>query len=185
MSEAAEFPAELLQRASKIKLLLMDCDGVLTDGKIYLLPGSGGTLFETKAFDSQDGIALQWAHKAGIKTGIISGRKSEAVRERAVTAHMKYLYEGNTAKLPLFEEILADSKLPPEEIAYIGDDVTDLPIMRRVGLAAAPVNSRPEALRAAHFVAPHPGGGGAVRAVIELLLRAQNRWPEIMAQYEI
>jgi 3-deoxy-D-manno-octulosonate 8-phosphate phosphatase (KDO 8-P phosphatase) len=185
MANSTEYPAALLDRASKIKLLLMDCDGVLTNGHIYLLPDGKGGLFETKAFDSQDGIALQWAHQMGIHTGIISGRTSVAVQERARTAHMKYLYEGNTAKLPLFDEILADSQLAPEQIGYIGDDVTDLPIMRRVGLSAAPSDSCAEALAAAHYVAPTPGGSGAVRAVIELLLKAQRHWPTIMAKYEI
>jgi 3-deoxy-D-manno-octulosonate 8-phosphate phosphatase (KDO 8-P phosphatase) len=185
MKQEATFSKKLLKRAAKIKLLLMDCDGVLTNGHIYLLPDGNGGLFETKTFDSQDGIALQWAHQVGIHTGIISGRTSPAVKERARTAHMKYLYEGNTLKLPLFEEILADSKLAPDEIGYVGDDVTDLPIMARVGLAAAPSSSRSEALAAAHFVAPSPGGSGAVRDVIELLLKAQKRWPEIMAKYDI
>ena len=185
MSKETGFSKKLLKRAAKIKLLLMDCDGVLTDGHIYLLSDGQGGLFETKTFDSQDGIALQWAHQMGIATGIISGRTSPAVKERARTAHMKYLYEGNTTKLPLFEEILADSGLTPDEVGYIGDDVTDLPIMTRAGLAAAPSNSRPEALAAAHFVAPSRGGSGAVRDVIELLLKAQKRWPEIMAKYDI
>ena len=185
MTKETKASGDLMARAAKIKLLLMDCDGVLSNGHIYFLPDGQGGLFETKTFDSQDGIALQWAHQAGILTGIISGRKSAAVQERARTAHMKYLYEGNTTKLPLFEEILADSGLKPEQVGYVGDDVTDLPIMKRVGLAAAPSNSRPEALAAAHYVAPSPGGSGAVREVIELLLKAQERWPEIMAKYDI
>ena len=185
MIDSSSFPAPLVEKAAKIKLLLMDCDGVLTDGRIYFLPAPGGGLFETKGFDSKDGIALLWAHAAGIQTGIISGRTSPAVEERARSAHMKYLYQGNTAKLPLFEEILADSGLSADEIAYVGDDITDLPIMRRVGLATAPSDSRPEVLEVAHFVAPAPGGDGAVRAVIELLLKAQKRWPDVMAKYEI
>ncbi len=185
MSQGTKFPKKLLKRAAKVKLLLMDCDGVLPDVHIYLLPYGHGGLFETNTFDSQDGIALQWAHQVGIHTGIISGRTSPAVQERARTAHMKYLYEGNTLKLPLFQEILKDSGLTADEVGYIGDDVTDLPIMSRVGLAAAPSNSRPETLAAAHFVARLPGGSGAVREVIELLLKAQKRWPDIMAKYEI
>ncbi len=185
MRQAKSFPPELLARAAKIKLLLMDCDGVLTDGRIYFVPGSSGELTETKAFHSQDGIAFQWARAAGIDTGIISGRSSPAVEERARTAHMRYLYQGNTTKLPLFEEILADSGLAAECVAYLGDDITDLPIMLRAGLAAAPADSRSEALDAAHFVTSSPGGRGAVRDVIELLLVAQNRWPEILAKYEI
>ena len=185
MAEAIPYPAELIQRASKVKLLLMDCDGVLTDGRIYLLPDPAGGLFETKAFHSTDGIALHWAHAAGIEMGIISGRTSRAVEERARTGHMKYLYQGDTGKIPAFEEVLADSQLPPEQVGYIGDDLTDLPIMRRVGLAAAPSDSRPEVLEAAHFVTPAPGGGGAVRDVIELILKGQGRWSDVVAKYEI
>lgn len=185
MSESNQYSHELAERASKIKLLLMDCDGVLTDGHIYFLPNPAGGLFETKAFDSQDGIALLWAHAVGIDTGIISGRKSTAVEERARTAHMRYLYQGSTTKLPLLEEILKDSGLSPAEVGYIGDDLTDLPIMRRTGLAACPSNSRPEVIEAAHFVAPSPGGSGAVREVMELLLKSQGRWDEILAKYNI
>jgi 3-deoxy-D-manno-octulosonate 8-phosphate phosphatase (KDO 8-P phosphatase) len=185
MDEAHSYSPELLARASKIKLLLMDCDGVLTDGRIYLIPLPNGELAETKTFDSQDGIALQWAHTVGIHTGIISGRTSPAVEARARTAHMRYLYQGNTTKLPLFEEILADASLTPDQVAYMGDDVTDLPIMRRVGLASAPCNSRREALRAAHYVTPSPGGSGAVRDLIEMLLVAQNHWADVLGKYQI
>ena len=185
MSETGSYSEGLLSRASKIKLFLMDCDGVLTNGHIYFLPDGKGGLFETKGFDCEDGIALQWAHTTGIQTGIISGRGSPAVEERAHSAHMKYLYQGNTRKLPLFEEILADSGLSAEEIAYMGDDLTDLPILKRAGLAAAPANSRVSGHEAVHFVTASSGGAGAVRDVIELLLKAQNRWGEIMAKYEI
>ena len=184
MSETGEFSSDLLARAAQVKLLLMDCDGVLTNGHIYFLPDPNGGLFETKTFDSQDGIALQWAYRVGIQTGIISGRSSPAVEERARSAKMKYLYQGETRKAPLLEEILTDSGLTLAQIAYIGDDVTDLPIMRRVGLAAAPSNSRPEVLDAAHYVAPSVGGSGAVRDVIELLLKGQKRWTEILALYQ-
>ena len=179
------YSENLLSRAAKIKLLLMDCDGVLTDGKVYFLPDGKGGLFETKSFDCEDGIALQWAHTSGIQTGIISGRGSPAVEERARSVHMKYLYQRNTRKLPLFEEILVGSGLGAEEVAYIGDDVTDLPLLKRAGLATAPANSRVSRHEAVHFVTPSPGGSGAVRDVIELLLKAQNRWTEIMAKYEI
>jgi 3-deoxy-D-manno-octulosonate 8-phosphate phosphatase (KDO 8-P phosphatase) len=185
MADKKSFPPELLERASKIKLLLMDCDGVLTDGRIYLLEGPSGQLFETKTFNTKDGIALAWAYSAGIATGIISGRKSPAVEERARTAHMRYLFQGSTTKLPLFEEVLRDSGLTPEQIGYVGDDLTDLPLMRRCGLAAAPADSQPEVLEAAHFVASVAGGQGAVRAVIELLLVAQDRWADVLAKYYI
>jgi 3-deoxy-D-manno-octulosonate 8-phosphate phosphatase (KDO 8-P phosphatase) len=183
MPSAKTYTPAQLERASGIKLLLMDCDGVLTDGRIYLLEGPNGKLFETKTFNTKDGIALAWAYQAGIGTGIISGRKSPAVEERARTAHMRYLFQGNTTKLPLFEEILKDSGLTPGQIGYMGDDLTDLPLMRRCGLAAAPADSQPEVIEAAHFVSPARGGYGAVRAVIELLLVAQNRWDDVLAKY--
>jgi len=185
MPHTNSYPPDLLGRASKIKLLLMDCDGVLTDGRIYLLEGANGNLFETKTFNTKDGIAFAWAYAAGIETGIISGRKSPAVEERARTAHMRYLFQGNTTKLPLFEEVLKDSGFAPEQIGYIGDDLTDLPLMRRCGLAAAPADSAPLVLEAAHFVTPANGGEGAVRNVIELLLVAQNRWDEVLAKYNV
>ena len=184
MSESNSYSPNLLARAKLVKLLLMDCDGVLTNGHIYFLPTPDGGLFETKTFDSQDGIALQWAYRAEIQTGIISGRTSPAVEERARSAKMRYLYQGDTRKAPLLEEILADSGLRPEQVAYIGDDVTDLPIMRHVGLATAPSNSRAEVLEAAHYVTPSIGGSGCVRDVIELLLKAQNRWKDTLAQYQ-
>jgi 3-deoxy-D-manno-octulosonate 8-phosphate phosphatase (KDO 8-P phosphatase) len=183
MPSPKSYSPEQLERASKIKLLLMDCDGVLTDGRIYLLEGPDGKLFETKTFNTKDGIALAWAYAAGIETGIMSGRKSRAVEERARTAHMRYLFQGSTTKLPLFEEVLKDSGLAPEQISFMGDDLTDLPPMRRCGLAAAPADSQPEVLEAAHYVTPAKGGHGAVRAVIELLLVAQDRWGEVLAKY--
>ena len=185
MSVTEIYPAELVARARKIKLLLMDCDGVLTDGKVYFLPMPDGAISETKCFDCQDGMALQWAWKNGIQTGIISGRGGMAVKERARSAHMSYLFEGNTEKLPLLEEVIADSGLAPEEIAYIGDDVTDIPLLKRVGLAAAPTNARPEVLDYVHFEAPRAGGAGAVREVIELLLKAQGKWDAIWAKYDV
>ena len=178
-----EYSQELLGRAAKIKLLLLDCDGVMTDGKVYFLPNGEDAVFETKGFDSHDGIALRWAKSVGIEIGIISGRRSAAVEERARSLDAKYLYQGRTDKMPLFLEILEDSGLDPEQVAFVGDDVTDLPLLTRVGLAAAPANSRPEALQAAHFRLSSSGGRGAVRDVIELLLKAQGHWVGIMAQY--
>ena len=185
MSTTEIYPPELVERARKIKLLLLDCDGVLTDGRVYFLPMPDGSVSETKCFDCQDGIALQWAWKNGIDTGVISGRGGMAVKERARSAHMRYLFEGNTEKLPLFEQVLQDSGLQPEQIAYVGDDVTDLPLLKRVGLAAAPSNSRREVLDVVHFEIPRPGGSGAVREVIELLLKAQEKWDDVWAKYDV
>ena len=171
--------------ASKIRLLLMDVDGVLTDGKLYNVPGADGGMVETKGFDSQDGIGLQWLARVGIVTGVISGRLSPATAERARQCKMKYVYQGHTEKIPIVNEILADAKLEASEVAYIGDDLTDVVVMRRVGLAIATANARPEVKAIAHYVTRQAGGQGAVREVVELLLKAQGRWPEILKHYEV
>lgn len=175
---------EIRSRAARVRLVLMDVDGVLTDGKYFHVPNPQGGLFEVKLFDSQDGIALQWLHRAGIRTGVISGRDAEATRERARTSHMAYCYMGNTEKLPIFGEILADSGLAPDEIAYIGDDLTDAILMKRVGLAVAVANAVPEVKAMAHYVTVAAGGSGAVREASELILEAQGKWEEILRHYE-
>ena len=177
--------ADVTLLASKIKLLLMDVDGVLTDGKLYNVPGPDGKMAETKGFDSQDGIALQWMARLGIPTGLISGRVSPATVERATQTRFKYIYQGHTEKIPILEEILADARLSREEVAYIGDDFTDVVVMRRVGLAFATANARPEVKPIAHYVTRASGGQGAVREVIEVLLKAQGRWNEILRHYEV
>jgi 3-deoxy-D-manno-octulosonate 8-phosphate phosphatase (KDO 8-P phosphatase) len=174
-----------VQMAARVKLLLMDVDGVLTDGKLYNVPGPDGKMVETKGFDSRDGIGLQWLSWKGIKTGVISGRLSPATEERARQCKMTYIYQGHIEKIPILEEILADAKVDPSEVAYIGDDLTDVVIMHRVGLAVAPANARTEVKAAAHYVTEAVGGDGAVREVVELLLKAQNRWPEILKHYEL
>jgi len=172
-------------RASRIKLLLMDVDGVLTDGRLINVPAPGGGMFETKAFDSQDGIALQWLSWNGIATGVISGRLSPATEERARQVKMSYVYQGHIEKIPILEEILAKSGIQPEETAYAGDDLTDVVVMHRVGLAIATANARPEVKRAAHYITSVPGGRGAVREIGELLLQAQGLWSAILKKYEV
>lgn len=173
------------ERARKVKLLLMDVDGVLTDGKVYHLPGSDGQWTETKAFDSQDGIALQWLSWKGIQTGLISGRESPAVEMRARQGHMRYCYQGHIEKIPILEEILADSGFAAEQIGYVGDDFTDVVLFRRVGLAVAVASSRTEVKQSAHYVTAAAGGHGAVREVAELLLKTQGHWDEILEKYAI
>lgn len=176
---------ELVERAAKIKLLLMDVDGVLTDGKLHYAPGPDGRVVETKAFDSQDGISLRWAVSKGIKTGMISGGDSEAVEARARRVECSYVYQRRLEKIPVLEEILSKEKIGGDAVAYIGDDLTDVVIMRRVGLAFAVQNARPEVKRAAHVVTDRRGGQGAVREVVETLLRAQGAWDEILRHYEV
>jgi 3-deoxy-D-manno-octulosonate 8-phosphate phosphatase (KDO 8-P phosphatase) len=175
---------DIQQRAARVRLVLMDVDGVLTDGRLYNVPGPDGKMVETKGFDSQDGIALQWLRWHGIETGVISGRVSPATEERARQVKMSYVYQGHIEKIPILEEISARSGVPLAETAYVGDDLTDIVVMRRVGLAFAPGNARAEVKRAAHVVTAALGGSGAVREVIEFLLRAQGKWAEILKKYE-
>lgn len=173
------------ERAARVRLLLMDVDGVMTDGRLYNVPGPDGRVWETKGFDSQDGIALQWLCWKGIKTGLISGRDSAAAAERARQCRFAYVYQGHIEKIPILEEILADSRLDPSEVGYIGDDLTDIVVMRRVGFAVATANARPEVKRAAHWVTSEEGGRGAVRATAELILKAQGHWSDILRKYEV
>jgi 3-deoxy-D-manno-octulosonate 8-phosphate phosphatase (KDO 8-P phosphatase) len=163
----------------------MDVDGVLTDGRLINVPAPDGSIFESKAFDSQDGIALQWLSWNGIATGVISGRVSPATAERARQVSMRYVYQGHIEKVPILQEILAQSGISPDETAYAGDDLTDLVVMRRVGLSIATANARPEVKRAAHCVTTAPGGQGAVREIAEFLLQAQGRWSDILKKYEV
>lgn len=170
--------------AANVKLLLMDVDGVLTDGRLYHFPDVNGRMVETKGFDSQDGIALQWLHWYGIATGVISGRVSPATEERARQAKMKYVYQGHIEKIPILEEIFADAQVKPSQVAYIGDDLTDIVVMRRVGLSFATANARPEVKRAADVVLHAAGGHGAVREACEFILRAKGHFEELLKKYE-
>jgi 3-deoxy-D-manno-octulosonate 8-phosphate phosphatase (KDO 8-P phosphatase) len=182
---AATPSPELLARAAKIEVLLMDVDGVLTDGRLYNIPFPDGSILETKAFDSQDGIALQWLNWHGIASGVISGRVSPATVERARQARMKYVYQGHIEKIPILEEILADAKVAPENVAFIGDDFTDVVIFNRVGLSVATANAREEVKASAQYTTAAKGGEGAVREVCELILKAKGIWPAILKKYEI
>jgi len=176
--------SQAMPLASRIKVLLMDVDGVLTDGRLYNIQMADGSLAETKGFDSQDGIGLQWLSWYGIKTGVISGRVSPATAERARQTKMSYVYQGHIEKIPILEEIMRDADVTKDDVAYVGDDLTDIVCMRRVGFAVATANARVEVKRAAHYVTQVPGGSSAIREVVELVLEAQGRWPEILKKYE-
>lgn len=171
--------------AAGIKLLLMDVDGVLTDGRLFLVPDAEGNMVETKGFDSQDGIALRWLAWNNIEAGVISGRESPATAERARQVEMTYVFQGHIEKIPVYEQIMADAKVRSEEVAYIGDDLTDVVIMRRVGLSFATANARTEVKRAANAVTDATGGSGAVREVIELLLKSRGAWDGLLKKYEV
>jgi 3-deoxy-D-manno-octulosonate 8-phosphate phosphatase (KDO 8-P phosphatase) len=173
-----EASADITSRASRIKLLLMDCDGVLTDGRIWLTPDGD----EQKGFHARDGQGISIWHRAGYQTGIISGRASSGVERRAHELKIKYIYQYSKNKLIAIEEIVADANVSLDECCYIGDDLGDIAVMRRVGLAVAVADAADDAKATAHYVTTRNGGDAAVREVIELILQAQNRWDELVTQ---
>lgn len=180
-----ELTQELQECFARVRLLLMDVDGVLTDGRLFNIPDASGRMVETKGFDSQDGIGLQWLHWNNVQTGLISGRLSPATDERARQLNIRYVYQGHIEKIPILEQIATNSGIPRARIAYVGDDLTDIVVMRRVGLAIATANARPEVKRAANYVTQAAGGRGAIREVAELILTAQGYWAAILKKYEV
>ncbi|OIN99742.1 MAG: hypothetical protein AUJ51_12135 [Elusimicrobia bacterium CG1_02_56_21] len=171
-------------RAQKIKLFLMDVDGVLTDGKMYYVPGKGGAMAEIKAFHSLDGIGLRLLNQFGILTGVITGRESPGTEERAKGLGMSYAYQGFLSKLDPLNKILSASGLKPENVAYMGDDWTDIPVLKKAGFACAPANAQDEVKKAAHFVTKKEGGMGAVREACDFILKSQGHWGTIMKYVE-
>ena len=165
-------------RARKIRVLLVDVDGVLTDGRIYLQSLPDGTAAEMKVFSAYDGAGLKLARAAGLRTGLITGRDSAAVTRRAREVDMDFIYQDRAEKLSAYEEILREAGVGDAQVAYIGDDLPDLPVLGRAGLAIAVANAAPEVKRAAHYVTARAGGEGAVREVVELLLKAQGKWEQ-------
>jgi len=168
----------LLKRAARIRLVLMDVDGVLTDSRILLHSMPDGTATEIKVFSAYDGAGLKLAKLAGLRTGLITGRDSPATTRRAREVDMDFVYQNRGEKLPAYEEILRESSVRDGEVTYVADDLPDLPILARVGLAVAVANAVPEVKKAAHYVTSKSGGDGAVREVIELVLKAQGKWAE-------
>jgi 3-deoxy-D-manno-octulosonate 8-phosphate phosphatase (KDO 8-P phosphatase) len=179
--------SQIHRRARKIKLLLMDVDGVFTDGRIYYLPNPRGGFLETKGFFSRDGLGLRLAQQAGLKTGIISGRASPIVEFRAKELGLHFIQQGSVEKLEPYERMLHAAGLKDEEVCYIGDDIVDLPILRRVGLAVAVADCCQELRRHVHYRTRARGGFGAVRETIELILDAQGKWEAIRksARFEV
>jgi 3-deoxy-D-manno-octulosonate 8-phosphate phosphatase (KDO 8-P phosphatase) len=175
-------PAMSKARAKKIKLLLLDVDGVMTDGKLYFLP-SGESTVEVKGFHAHDGAGFSLARLGGIRTGIITKRVSETVRLRARDLKIEHVYQGAADKLAAFREILASEKLNPEEAAFVGDDIIDLPVMRACGLAFAVADAREDVKDEAHVITGHRGGEGAVRDAIEYILKAQGSLARCVEAY--
>ncbi len=161
---------DILARAQGIRLVIFDVDGVLTDGSLYL--GDDGQ--EYKAFHSRDGHGMKMLQQSGVAIGIITGRSSEVVRIRMQSLGVEHVFQGKLEKLPAYEELRDKLGLKDTQVAYVGDDVVDLPIMRRVGLAIAVNDAHPLVLQHAHWQTPHAGGRGAGRDVCELIMEAQG-----------
>jgi len=166
-------------RAARLRLLIFDVDGVLTDGTIVM--HADGT--ESKGFNIRDGAAIVWAQRQGLPVALLSARTSAATSQRAAQLAIRTVVQGVSTKLQAYEQILRDAGLTDEEVSFMGDDLLDLPVLARAGLAAAPSDAAAEVLAAAHWVSPAPGGRGAVRAFIEMVLRAQGRWEAVLREY--
>ncbi|MBI2195315.1 MAG: HAD hydrolase family protein [Planctomycetes bacterium] len=163
----------------KIRLVILDVDGVLTDG--MLISHVDGS--ESKAFHVHDGAAIHYLHEGGLKTAIITGRASSVVQKRASELGIEEVYQGEFDKVKAYTRLRSKLSLEDEAMAYLGDDLPDIPVMKLAGLAVAVSNARPEVKAIAHYVTRLPGGGGAVREVAELILKAQGRWMSIVRHY--
>jgi 3-deoxy-D-manno-octulosonate 8-phosphate phosphatase (KDO 8-P phosphatase) len=171
--------SELQTRAARIKLFLMDCDGVLTDARIWVLESGE----DQKAFNTKDGLGLEILHRSGIKSGVISGRVSSALTRRAQKLGMSYVRQGCEDKKQAFAEIVADAGLTNADVAFAGDDLNDVPLMLQSGLAIAVADAVTETREHAHYITQARGGHGAVREAIELILKAQGKWDDLVRRY--
>ena len=170
---------DILDKASRIRLGIFDVDGVLTDGSLFI--GDDGQ--EYKAFNSRDGHGIKMLQKYGVIVGIITGRTSRVVEHRMENLGVTHVYQGKLEKLPAYEELIAELDISPEETAYVGDDVVDLPVMRRVGLAIAVQDAHPLVLKHSHWQTPCAGGRGAARDVCEMLMEAKGVLQDEMSRY--
>jgi 3-deoxy-D-manno-octulosonate 8-phosphate phosphatase (KDO 8-P phosphatase) len=173
-------PSEVVAtRAKSLRLLLFDVDGVLTDGAVAI-HGSGS---EAKQFYIRDGAALVWARRTGLQIGLLSGRSSEATTRRAAELGISIVVQGEPDKRAAFSRILSAQGLEDTQVAYMGDDLLDLPVLTRVGLAAAPADAVDEVRAMAHWLSHHDGGRGAVREFVELVLRARGQWDALVQSF--
>jgi len=166
----------LKKRAAQIKVLLMDVDGTMTDGGVSLLSQTEDIALEIKTLDAHDGQGLTLAHTAGLRTGCITGRQSSALLRRAHEMYMEFIYMKQPLKMPAYEEIVQKTGVPESAVAYIGDDLPDIPVMRRAGLAVAVGNAVPEVKKTAHYTTKALAGHGAIRETIELILKSKGIW---------
>jgi 3-deoxy-D-manno-octulosonate 8-phosphate phosphatase (KDO 8-P phosphatase) len=158
----------------------MDVDGTMTDGSVTLLSQPDGTALEIKTFDAHDGQGLTLAHTAGLRTGCITGRESPALLRRAHEMKMEFIYMKQALKMPAYEDILKKTGLADREVAFVGDDLPDLPLLRRAGLAIAVGNAVPEVKAVAHYTTKALAGHGAIRETVELILRSNEMWEDML-----
>lgn len=177
-----KFPAAAMRRAKKIRVLLMDVDGTMTPGYVCLQAFPDSSVAEMKIFNAHDGAGIKLAGIMGIRTGLITGRDSPATARRAREAGMEFVSQGQPKKLEAYKAILTRAGVTDEEVAYVGDDLPDLPLFGRAGLAVAVADAVPEVKRAAHYITTVRGGQGAVREVVELILKSQGRWKKAIPQ---
>jgi 3-deoxy-D-manno-octulosonate 8-phosphate phosphatase (KDO 8-P phosphatase) len=170
-------------RARNIKVLIFDVDGVLTNGDISMVPKLDGSGVEVKGFHAHDGLGISLARLGGIKTGIVTKRQSQTVAIRARDLKLEFIYQGQHFKMNAVLDILAKAQIQLEQLAYVGDDIVDLPVMRRCGFAIATANARPQVKAEAHWVTPLPGGQGAGRDAIDFILSAQGSLERVIEEY--
>jgi len=177
-----KFPAKVMRRAKPIKVLLMDVDGTMTPGYVCLQTFPDGSVAEMKMFNAHDGAGIKLASIMGIRTGLITGRDSPATARRAREASMEFVIQGQARKLEAYKAILTRAGVTDQEVAYVGDDLPDIPILERAGLAVAVADATVETKRAAHYITVARGGEGAIREVVELILKSQGRWKKAIPQ---
>lgn len=170
-------------RARQIKVLIFDVDGVLTNGDITIIPRLDGTGAEVKSFGAHDGLGISLARLGGIRTGIVTKRQSQTVAIRARDLKLEFIYQGQSHKMHAINQIVANAGITLDQLAYVGDDIVDLPVLRVCGLAIATANARPQVKAAAHWVTPLPGGQGAGRDAIDFILTAQGSLDRVIEQY--
>jgi 3-deoxy-D-manno-octulosonate 8-phosphate phosphatase (KDO 8-P phosphatase) len=170
-------------RARRIKVLLFDVDGVLTNGDITVIPKLDGTGVEVKGFHAHDGLGISLARLGGIRTGIITKRQSQTVAIRARDLKLEFIYQGQHHKMNAVNDIIARTGISLDQLAYVGDDIVDLPVMRASGLAIATANARPQVKAEAHWITPLPGGQGAGRDAVDFILTAQGSLARVIEQY--
>ena len=176
---------DALERARRIKFILMDVDGVMTDGRIHLIPDGSGGCREMKVFDVTDGAAVAYAQRVGLRCGILTGRTSDSVTWRAKELGIAIVEQGSSNKGESYTKLTRQHKLSDATLCYMGDDWQDLPNMRRAALAIAPANACDELKQSAHIVTGKSGGYGAVREAIEFILKAQDKWNEAVKRYQV